>query len=247
MPSRLRRLGRVSPPFTRPLEPLAPGDRDTRLTLDACEKEEPEAEHVPAAEVDVAASAVPDPGEELLDAWLVGVRGGVALAVQAPAPLVAIEVVPARGDGVARLEAVLGGRLEQAAVVRQLVAGRLERRQAGLARLAASVQLAEQDESARVKVPGEPSQRRAVAVERGAERRSEVERRLGRERGQVALDEGRACGRPLLREEVRRAVDTVLAVCPGAAKVREPLRDPACARVCASARSANSLSVGRLP
>jgi hypothetical protein len=92
--------------------PLAPGDRDTRLTLDACEKEEPEAEHVPAAEVDVAASAVPDPREELLDAWLVGVRGGVALAVQAPAPLVAIEVVPARGDGVARREAVLGGRLE---------------------------------------------------------------------------------------------------------------------------------------
>ena len=79
------------------------------LQSDKREEEEPEAEHLPAPELDVAASAVPDPREELLDARLAGVRGGVALAVQAPAPLIAVEVVRARGDGVARLEAVRGG------------------------------------------------------------------------------------------------------------------------------------------
>src|SRR5947207_674749 len=89
------------------------GQRDSQpLTPDQAsggraEQEEAEPERVAAAELDVAASAGADPLEELLDTRLVGMLAGVALAVQAPRPLVAVEVVDARRHRVDRRQAEL--------------------------------------------------------------------------------------------------------------------------------------------
>src|SRR4051812_50114221 len=81
---------------------------------------------------------------------------GVALAVQAPAPLVAVEVVGRRGDGVPRLEPVLGGGREEARVVGHLVTARLERGPGRLARLPPPVPPARPNEAARAGEAGGP-------------------------------------------------------------------------------------------
>src|SRR6188472_4067778 len=90
-------------------------------------EEQPEAKRVAAAELEVAAAAGADPVHELADAGLLGMLGAVALAVQAPGPFVAVEVVDARGHRVERRQAELGRVTDRARVVLELVARRPER------------------------------------------------------------------------------------------------------------------------
>src|SRR5438045_491770 len=113
--------------------------RDTALRD---EDEQPEAERLPPAELDVAAAAVADPGQELVHARLVGMRGGVALTVPRPGAFVAVEVVDARDDGVERRQAELLSCGDCSRVVGQLVAGRVERLEVGGIRLATPVAVA---------------------------------------------------------------------------------------------------------
>src|SRR2546423_476620 len=117
------------------------------------EQEEAEPERVAAAELDIAASAGSDPLDELLDARLVGMLGGVALAVQAPRPLVAVEVVDARRHRVDRRQAELLPAPYRPGVVVELLPLRSERVQVLARRLLPPVPVAVEDEAAR---PHEP-------------------------------------------------------------------------------------------
>src|SRR5690348_12020943 len=91
-----------------------------RESAGGAEEEQPEPERVAAAELEVAPAAAADPVEELADAGLLGMLRGEALAVQAPRPLVAVEVVDARGHGVERRQGELRGTADRAGVVLEL-------------------------------------------------------------------------------------------------------------------------------
>src|SRR5947207_6087195 len=141
------------------------GQRDSQpLTPDQAsggraEQEEAEPERVAAAELDVAASAGADPLEELLDTRLVGMLAGVALAVQAPRPLVAVEVADARRHRVDRRQAELLPATHRPRVVVQLLPLRPERVEIFARRLPSPVTVAVEDEAAR---PHEPGERREL-------------------------------------------------------------------------------------
>src|SRR3954453_7552961 len=101
------------------------------------EEEQPEPQRVAAAELEVAAAAAADPVEELADAGLLGMLRGEALAVQAPRPFVAVEVVDARGHRVDRRQAQLRRAANRARILLEVVACRPERLEVLLRRLAA--------------------------------------------------------------------------------------------------------------
>src|SRR3954468_22832576 len=165
------------------------------------EEEQPEPQRVAAAELEVAAAAAADPVEELADAGLLGMLRSEALAVQAPRPLVAVEVVDARGHGVERRQGELRGTADRASVVLELVARRPERLEVLLRRLAPPVALAVEDEPA-----GAHEARERRQLRRRADARDEVE---GAAAAVPRLDVGHdhVDARRRLCEELRVAVD----------------------------------------
>src|SRR5262245_48644191 len=187
---------------------MAQGSRHARAPLTSDgessagpEQEQPEPERLAAPELDVAAAAGADPVEELPDAGLIRVLRRVALAVEAPRPLVAVEVVDARGDRVQRRQPDVGRAPDRARVVLELVPRRTERLEVLARRLAAPVAVAVEDEAARSHEPGERRELR-----RRADACNEVE---GAAAAVPRLDVGddHVDARRRLREELRVTVD----------------------------------------
>src|SRR5207237_6440237 len=125
------------------------GTAAARPSGGGAEEEEAEAERVAAAELDVAPAAPTDPLEELPHAGLVGMLGGVALAVQAPRPLVAVEVVDARRHHVHGRQPEPLAEPDRARVVGQLLPRSAQRLEVLPRRLAAPVAVAVEDEPTR--------------------------------------------------------------------------------------------------